>query len=37
MFQPFLRWANGGKPDSTGVLTKFAGPLDEWVKERLYK
>jgi hypothetical protein len=32
MFQPFLRWANGGKPDTTGRLAKLAAPLDEWVE-----
>jgi hypothetical protein len=30
-FQPFLRWANGGKPDTTGRLAKLAATLDEWV------
>jgi hypothetical protein len=32
MFQPFLRWANGGEPDFTGRLAKLAAPLDEWVE-----
>jgi hypothetical protein len=32
MFQPFLRWANGGKPDTTGRLAKLAAPLEEWVE-----
>jgi hypothetical protein len=32
MFQPFLRWANGGEPDFTGKLAKLAAPLDEWVE-----
>jgi hypothetical protein len=30
MFQPFLRWANGSKPDTTGRLTKLAATLDDW-------
>jgi hypothetical protein len=32
MFQPFLRWANGGEPDFTGRPAKVAAPLDEWVE-----
>jgi hypothetical protein len=32
MFQPFLRWANGGEPDTTSRLAKLAATLDEWVE-----
>jgi hypothetical protein len=32
LFQPVLRWANGGKPDTTGLLAKLAAPLDEWLE-----
>jgi len=32
MFQPFLRWAKGGRPDTTGLLSKLAAALDEWLE-----
>jgi hypothetical protein len=32
MFQPFLRWANGGEPDATSRLAKLAATLGEWVE-----
>ena len=32
MFQPFLRWANGGDRDTTSRLAKLAALLDEWVE-----
>jgi len=32
LFQPSLRWANGGKLDTTGRLAKLAAPLDEWME-----
>jgi hypothetical protein len=30
--QPFLRYANGGKPDTTGWLYELSGALDDWVE-----
>jgi hypothetical protein len=30
--QPFLRYANGGKPDRSGRLSELSGALDDWVE-----
>jgi hypothetical protein len=32
LFQPYLRWAKGGEPDTTSSLAKLAAPLTEWLE-----
>lgn len=32
IFQPFLRWAKGGRRDTTSLLSKLASTLDDWLE-----